>query len=561
MGHATGRPRGGEPAPRAPRAGPDGHRSPALGACRRELRLVARVLAWLFFSLAAREAMGEEDVAPGTPIVSVRIERHDVFDLDDPSTSAWPYRWVNALHVVTREDLIRRLLLFRVGDRLDPVQLAESEIILRDMGFLNPVSITARPVPGGAEVVVVTHDQWTTRVRGSYSVTGNLTSVSAGFSEDNFLGLGKSILFDVSSDPERTSTTLRYRDPTFLRSRWQLELGHQSSSDGSADHFRVEYPFFSLTTPQAGGVGWKREESRQYLWASGEKRVAGQEETQDWEAWGGLRVRGAGECTDRLIVGAFGERALFRDWESLYGPPYEQPEDRELIGPQVGWEHRTFRWRVVRGFRAWLRQEDLPLGPNWKVTTGLSAPFLGGDRLRLRYHGTFESGQLFGRTYTWQRVDLSGRVEGRGLGNVVTHLEAGGAITGSAGVRVRVAADLGYALDGERQLTLGADTGLRGYDPHTFDGTSRLVANAEWRGRITGELLHVAALGLTAFADCGKSWGARVGPSTEGWRSDIGAGLLVELTRSSSVRIVRFEVAFADRGGGPVYLITTDSLF
>jgi hypothetical protein len=52
-----------------------------------------------------------------------------------------------------------------------------------------------------------------------------------------------------------------------------------------------------------------------------------------------------------------------------------------------------------------------------------------------------------------------------------------------------------------------------------------------------------------------------VGPSTQGWRSSAGAGLLVELTRASVVRIVRFEVALPDRGGGPVYLVTTDSLF
>lgn len=522
---------------------------------------VAACLAGFLAALAVAGAGAAQEVAPGTPIVTVRIERHDVFDLDDPATSAWPYRWVDALHVLTREEFIRRLLLFRAGDPLDPVQLTESEIILRDTGFLNPVSISARPVPGGAEVVVETHDQWTTSIRASYAINGDRTSVSFGLSEDNLLGLGKSFLFDVSSDPERTSTTFGYKDITFLRSRWQLELGHQSSSDGSADHFRFEYPFFSLTTPRAGGVEWRHEEAREYLWSSGERRVAGQAKTQGWEVWGGLRFRGEGIRTDRLIVGAFGERALFRDWESLYGPPYPQPEDRELLGPQVGWEHRTFRWRVVRGFRAWLRQEDLPLGPNWKVATGLSAPFLGGDRVRLRYQGTFESGQLSGRIYTWQRATLSGRVESRGLGNAITHLEAGGAVTGAAGLRVRVAADLGTALDGERQLTLGAETGLRGYDPDTFDGTSRVVANAEWRGRITGELLHVAALGVTAFADCGKSWGARVGPSTAGWRSDIGAGLLVELTRASVVRIVRFEVAFPDRGGGPVYLVTTDSLF
>ncbi len=509
----------------------------------------------------ATPGAGAEEVAPGTPIMAVRIDRHDVFDLDDPSTSAWPYRWVDALHITTREDFIRSLLLFQVGDRLDPRLLAESELILRATGFLNPVNISARPGPGGAEVVVETHDQWTTGVSVSYGISGNRRHAGFGLSEDNVLGMGKSILFDVSSDPERTSTTFRYKDITFLHSRWQLELEHQSSSDGSTDHLLVEYPFFSLTTPRAGGIDWSRGQSVQYLWSDAERRVTGEANTRNWEVWGGLRLPGSGIRTDRLIVGAFGDRAIFSVWHSLTGPSYPQPQDRNLVGPEVGWDHRTFRWKLVQGFRAWLRQEDLPLGPNWTVTTGLSLPFFGGDSVRLRYHGVFESGQFVGRTYTWQRIDLSGRVESRGLGNAITHLEAGGAITGSAGLRVRVAADLGYALDGEKQLTLGADTGLRGYDPNTFDGTSRVVANVEWRHRITGELLHVAALGLTAFADGGKTWGARVGPSTEGWRGDVGAGMLVELTRTSLVRILRFEVALPDRGGKPIYLITTDSLF
>jgi hypothetical protein len=546
-----------------PRMAPVGEPEPfrvAAPIAERGQRWPAPVLVGVICVLATLGA-GAGEVAPGTPIVAVRIDRHDVFDIDDPSTSAWPYRLVDALHIVTREEFIRSLLLFRAGDRLDPMLLAESELILRGTGFLNPVSISAQPVPGGAEVVVETHDQWTTGINLSFGMSGDRRSVSFGLWEDNLLGLGKSLLFDISSDPERTSTTFRYKDITFFRTRWQLGLEHQDSSDGSTDHLRVEYPFFSLATPRAGGVDWRHDERRQFLWSDGERRVEGQENTQTWEVWGGLRLPGGGIRTDRLLVGAFGERALFRDWQSLYGPPYPQPQNRELVGPEVGWQHQTFRWKVVRGFRAWLRQEDLPLGPNWTITTGLSLPFFGGDRIRLRYHGAFEAGQLRGRTYTWQRADLSGRVESGSLGNTITHLEAGGAITGSAGVRIRIAADLGHALDGETQLALGADTGLRGYNPYTFDGTSRMVANAEWRGRITGELLHVAALGLTAFADGGKTWGARVGPSTEGWRGDVGAGLLVELTRASVVRIVRFEVAVPDRGGKPVFLITTDSLF
>ena len=52
-----------------------------------------------------------------------------------------------------------------------------------------------------------------------------------------------------------------------------------------------------------------------------------------------------------------------------------------------------------------------------------------------------------------------------------------------------------------------------------------------------------------------------MGPSTEGWRGDAAVGLLVEITRCSTVRILRLEVAFPDRGGEPVFQVTTQSLF
>jgi len=102
---------------------------------------------------------------------------------------------------------------------------------------------------------------------------------------------------------------------------------------------------------------------------------------------------------------------------------------------------------------------------------------------------------------------------------------------------------------------------LRGYDPDTFDGTSRAVVNLEWRKRLTGEVLHLAVLGVTVFADAGKTWGARVGPDTGGWRGDVGVGILGEITRAAILRVVRLEVAFPDRGNGPTVLLTGVSLF
>jgi molybdopterin-binding protein len=105
--------------------------------------------------MASALAGAGAEIPPGTPIVAIRVVQTDIFDLSDPGTSAWPYRWANALHVLTRERFIRSLLLFRVGDKVDPALLAESERILRGTGFLSPVNISARPAPGGAEVVSI----------------------------------------------------------------------------------------------------------------------------------------------------------------------------------------------------------------------------------------------------------------------------------------------------------------------------------------------------------------------------------------------------------------------
>jgi hemolysin activation/secretion protein len=158
-------------------------------------------------------------------------------------------------------------------------------------------------------------------------------------------------------------------------------------------------------------------------------------------------------------------------------------------------------------------------------------------------------------------VGLDGRCERNDFDNGLLHLEIGSAHTGSIGFRSRIAADVSRHLDRDRQITLGADTGLRGWNPDYFDGTSRVVANVEYRRQLTGEVLHLFVLGATAFVDGGKTWNPRVGPSTQGWRGDIGVGLVAEVTRAAILHVVRLEIAYPDDRSGPVILATGQSLF
>jgi hypothetical protein len=511
--------------------------------------------------MASALAGAGAEVPPGTPIVAIRVVQTDIFDLSDPGTSAWPYRWANALHVLTREDFIRSLLLFRVGDRLDPALVAESERILRDTGFLSPVTITARPAPNGTELVVETHDQWTLEVGVSFGMFGKRKHKGGSLSDENFLGWGKVVEVEFDSDAERTTTTFTYKDHLLLGSRWQLELLHRNASDGKTDAFQLEYPFFSLATPQAGGLEWRKENLTDHLYAGSKKAVSGAVDRHNFLLWAGIRLPSDHVFTDRLTLGIFSDQARFARWTWADGRAYPTPESRDMMGFQVGWDHQADNWRVVRGFRAWQRQEDVPLGPNWSVSVGLSLPGFGGDRTRIPLSGQFSIASLTGRQYSWLNASTTARLEKGLADNSVTHLDVGTALGGSAGWRARVAVDLGHKLDGDRQLTLGADTGLRGWDPDTFDGTSRAVANLEWRHQLTGEVLHLGIFGVVVFADAGTTWNPRVGPSTEGWRKDAGVGLLIESTRAALLRVVRIEAAWPDHGKGPLILVSGDSLF
>ena len=511
--------------------------------------------------IASTLAAGEPEVPPGTPIVAIRIVRHDIFDLDNAETSSWPYRWANALHVLTRERFIRGILLFRVGDKVDPAILAESERLLRATEFLSPVYITAHPAPGGAEVVVDTHDQWTTLVGVSFGLFGKRTHFGASLSEQNFLGMGKELNVSFDRDQERTTTSFNYKDPLFLGTRWLLRLDHADSSDGKANGIQLNYPFFALATPRAGGFSWLKGNQTDYLYSLGDQVVSGFTHQQDYVLWGGVRLPGGGAGANRLTAGVFYRDVSYSDWKWQDGTPYPTPEGRTMAGPQVGFERQSGRWALAQGFRGWQAQEDLPLGPNWSATVGFSYPAFGGDERRLPLAGQFNASWLSGAQYSWLSLAAEGRAEEGRLDNAIAHLVVGTARLGPAGLRARFAMDLGQNLDGDVQLPLGADTGLRGWQPDYFDGTSRAVTNVEWRHQIGGELWHIAIFGVSAFVDVGQTWKPRLGPSTEGWRKDAGVGVLIESTRASKLRIIRIEAAWPDQGKGPVIVITGAPIF
>src|SRR5260370_1618761 len=63
------------------------------------------------------------------------------------SARGWVYRAADALHIETRESVIRKFLLFQEGDPYDPTRLEESERNLRVLPFLDRKSTRLNSSP------------------------------------------------------------------------------------------------------------------------------------------------------------------------------------------------------------------------------------------------------------------------------------------------------------------------------------------------------------------------------------------------------------------------------
>jgi hypothetical protein len=243
------------------------------------------------------------------------------------------------------------------------------------------------------------------------------------------------------------------------------------------------------------------------------------------------------------------------------GLPYPQPENRTISGPSLGLQVIADRFLVVTGFRSWTVQEDISLGPDLSVSTVVSLPEFGGDRWRLPFASRFHAG--LGREPWLFLFDawVNGRLEEGGMKNLVTGFQLSAGQLGKRGWQARLLAENTNDLDLDRQLTLGADIGLRGWDPDTFDGTGRALFNLQWRTMLKEDVLGLFSFGFLVFGDAGVTWDPRVGKDTDGVRLDAGVGLLFDIPRLSRTNLLRIDVAIPDDGSGPIISLSTSSIF
>ena len=487
--------------------------------------------------------------ALGYKIGSIDAVTLPIFDDDPGAKHQSLYRLADRLHIDTRDSVITSQLLFRTGDPFSQRQIAETERNLRDLRFIREPAVRAVACHDGTvDLEVAVRDVWTTNPGISFGRTGGENSAGIKLEELNLLGYGKQLSFELSKNVDRSAYTLHWHDPSVGGSRWIDDFAYRDANDGQGWSVQFVRPFYSLDSRWSTGLTLAQDESIEPVYRLGE-RVAGYGRQAEFADFRFGRSDGLLEgWARRLIFGLRREHAVF-DFAPDDVAPDVLPDDRKLDYPFLRLEGVQDDFETIRNRDQIARTEDQQFGLHYAVEFGWSLPALGADRNAALLHADVGRGWRL-RTDDALFADgaLTSRVENRAptdslLWTGIRYYHP----TGPKGVfYAGVTAAAGHDLDADHELTLGGDTGLRGYPLRFQTGSSLALMTIEERFYTKYSLWKLLDVGAAVFFDMGRTWGGSAFGPTEnlGLLKDVGLGLRLGSTRSALGNVLHVDLAF-----------------
>jgi hypothetical protein len=498
---------------------------------------------------AAARRNPAKDLA-GLTIGSIKIESFDVFNTDVYPESKIVYRMANALHRTTRESVVRRELLFSVGDRYDPNLVRETERNLRLLPIIRHASADAVVNSSGTvDVVVRTYDAWSLELIANFKRAGGSSEWKAGLTERNLLGTGKAVSAAYNQNGGSPSKSVDWRDTHFLgRSHLNQTLSAAAGPDTRHYAFGLDRPFFASITRHAYGLSGNWDEGKTSVYegeaTAGEVLRRGGEAAATW----GVALATSTERTRRVRTGILGRHVEFS--RAPWSPGALVPAREQLFFLQLGADWENLDFVTERRMQKFTHDEDYNLGLGVFPTLSWAPA--------LRALGASQSqvlpGLLVRKGFDWEdRLLLLRASYGTTFVNQANSNRVAGAdaLFFYAGLLPRqtlalhAAYDHGWRLDPGSRLKLGESNGLRGYGLQQFSGERRFVLNAEDRVFIRDEFLRVVDIGAVVFYDAGWAWGSETKTQLTDLRHSVGVGLRLAPSRSGSNSPVRVDLARA----------------
>jgi len=300
----------------------------------------------------------------------------------------------NALHVNSKEWVIRDHILFQEKKPLSPYKLADNERFLRDLDFILDARIFIVPLMStedSVDVLVLTRDV--------FSVGGSVSPRTDGFKfkvyDVNVLGMGQRVQYNGYYDSDRNPVYTHefyYRKSSIFGSLINATVGFTQLNSGSsygdeeeqAYYFRLDRPLVSPYTRMAGGLELSKNWSRNFL--SSADSIFANYRYSIADVWIGYNIGINQTDADRrrhFISARFFEQEFqvrpVRIYDQL-NPVYNSRTS--FLGSFTFFRQDFYKTQYVYGFG---RTEDIPYGytmsllGGWQRLMGIHRPYMGID--------------------------------------------------------------------------------------------------------------------------------------------------------------------------------------
>ena len=301
----------------------------------------------------------------------------------------------NALHVNSKEWVIRDHIFFKENKPLNAYKLADNERFLRDLDFILDARIFVMPLSSSddsVDVLILTRDVFS--IGGTISPRG-----TDGFRfrlyDVNVLGMGQRLQYNGYYDPDRVpdyTQEFYYRKSSVFGSLVNLTVGYTQLNTGSsygdqeeqAYYFRLDKPLVSPYSRTAGGIEISKNWSRNF--ASEPDSIFRDYRYSVVDLWMGynIGIKVSGEDRRRHFISAryFEQQFTVRP-QRIYdqlNPLYNSRTN--FLGAFTFFKQDFYTTQYVYGFG---RTEDVPYGHNTSIIIGgqrlmgIHRPYFGVD--------------------------------------------------------------------------------------------------------------------------------------------------------------------------------------
>ena len=472
----------------------------------------------------------------GKIISEIKIKSLDVFGPTFQDTARTTSKKIeqaaNKIHTKSNLKSIQKLLLFKVGDLVDPEIIYENERLIRSLPYIKEINIFLEQdsvYAGFVKVLILIKDRF------SFGVSGNVNGVQSAALElynNNIFGVGHEIAFvfagHVNKQPYLGAET--YYKIKNIHGRFiDISLGYLNTYKSEGFKSNLNKPFITTSIKWGYGATAMRMFRANYIF---QNDVIYSENPMDFTylgAWGGrsfqVKKEQAKNAQIVLSTGVNSQKFFTRPAFEPGGVNYFSNRTF-LLGSLTFTQRRFIQDELIFSYGI---TEDIPEGFKNEIVYGYEINEFGN---RHYAHLLLSNGNLLinKKGYLYLESDLGGYYGKRGFeqGQIDARINFISKLlkSGQKGSRLFVKSD--YTVGIHRleieNLNLGRNDLIRGFSSSNAIGKQRLSLNLEYVVFLNQEF-YKFNMALFSFADIGVIGSNKKFILTQDYYSGIGVGI------------------------------------